>query len=367
MLGALGICLTDSSPGVLGRRPRCRRAGAPLPLSFSTGDRRGIEIPTMLTTTPASLPKLSDATWIDLLDPSDDERHRVEQATKLRLPTREAIEEIESSSRVFKEGDALYLSTPVLQTTDCMKGEVTAVGFVLSPTYLVTLRFARIAAFETVTAASASAAAPNARDVFLKILEAIVEKTADALEHGSAELEAISHAAFRAEPSGRRSRVVKTGAALRGALRQIGRMGDGISHIRDTLLGLGRIVAYIHEGGHHSPGSADAAGAADAARATSLRGDIASLNEYQVHLSNKVQFLLDATLGFINIEQNDIVKTLTIASVAGIPPVLIGGIYGMNFKNMPELNWSLGYPFALVLIALSALAPVAWFKWRGWM
>jgi magnesium transporter len=325
----------------------------------------------MLTASPRSAPTLSDAVWIDLLDPTDDERRRVEEATKLRLPTKQEIEEIESSSRVFNEGAAVYFSTPVLETSDCMKGAVTNVGLVLSPARLVTLRFGRITAFETVVAGDASGNAPQARDVFLKILEAIVEETADALEHASAELENISHAAFHAEPEGRRHNVSKASGALRAALRKIGRMGDGISHIRDALLGLGRIVAFIHDGGRQDGGRQDggrqARDAADVTRASAMRADIASLNEYQAHLSNKVQFLLDATLGFINIEQNDIVKTLTVASAVGVPPVLIAGIYGMNFKNMPELSWRLGYPYALVLIVVSALLPVAWFKWRGWM
>jgi len=98
-----------------------------------------------------------------------------------------------------------------------------------------------------------------------------------------------------------------------------------------------------------------------------IRADVTSLTDYEAHLSSKVQFLLDATLGFINIEQNDIVKTLTIASVVGVPPVLVAGIYGMNFRVMPELHWALGYPFAIGLIVISALLPLWWFKRRGWM
>jgi magnesium transporter len=94
--------------------------------------------------------------------------------------------------------------------------------------------------------------------------------------------------------------------------------------------------------------------------------DVLSLNDYEVHLTDKLQFLLDATLGFINNEQNDLFKVLTIASVVGIPPVLIAGIYGMNFHNMPELSWAYGYEWGLFLIVLSAILPVAWFKWRGW-
>ena len=314
----------------------------------------------MLTASPRSAPTLSDAVWIDLLDPTHDERRRVEEATRLRLPTREAIQEIESSSRVFKEGAALYLSTPVLEGTDCMTGALTTVGFVLSGSQLVTVRFGPVAAFDAV-AASGTAAIPSSREAFLKIIETVVERTADALENASAELEEISHAAFHSDPPGRRHNLAKTSGALRAALRKIGRMGDGTSHIRDSLLGLGRIATFVHENGHET------LGAPEVARSGAIRVDIASLNEYQVHLANKVQFLLDATLGFINIEQNDIVKTLTVASVVGVPPVLIAGIYGMNFKNMPELGWSLGYPLALVAIVLSALLPVAWFKWRGWM
>ena len=315
----------------------------------------------MLTAVPRSAAPLSTAPWIDLLDPTDDERQRVEEATKLRLPTKAAIEEIESSSRVFSEGAALYLSTPVLPGTDCVTGAVTTVGFVLSATQLVTLRFGEVAAFGVVTAGLANVDAPRAGDVFMTILEAIVEQTADALELASAELERVSHAAFHAEPAGRGHSRVKTSAILRGSLRHLGRMGDGVSHIRDTLLGIGRIASYVQEGGQPIRGTVDVT------RLSAIRVDIGSLNEYLGQLSNKIQFLLDATLGFINIEQNDIVKTLTVASVVGVPPVLIAGIYGMNFKLMPELGWRLGYPYALVLIVVSALVPIAWFKWRGWM
>ena len=131
--------------------------------------------------------------------------------------------------------------------------------------------------------------------------------------------------------------------------------------MRDELLGLGRVGAYLEESG--------IAGAppVNATRLKGIRADIASLTDYEAHLSGKLQFLLDATLGFINIEQNEIVKTLTIASVVGIPPVLVAGIYGMNFRVMPELRWALGYPMALALIVVSGLVPLWWFKRRGWM
>jgi magnesium transporter len=309
---------------------------------------------------PGSTGPLSDAVWIDLLNPTDDERRQVEQATKLRLPTEGEIEEIESSSRVFSEGATSYLSTPVLESMDAASAAVTSVGFVLSPSQLVTLRFAHVAAFDEVAVAFASTAPPSAHDAFVRILNSIVEQTADALEHASGELEKISHAAFRADRATRR-RKAKTGGALRAALQKVGQMGDGISHVRNTLLGLARIATFAQENRNQG------VPAADQARIAAIRGDIASLSDYQENLAGKVQFLLDATLGFISIEQNEIFKALTVASVVGVPPVLIAGIYGMNFRHMPELDWSLGYPFAVALIVASALVPIAWFKWRGWI
>jgi magnesium transporter len=141
----------------------------------------------------------------------------------------------------------------------------------------------------------------------------------------------------------------------------VGGVAEHSSRIRDALLGVGRIAAFVMESGF------EGAPSVNAARMKAIRADIASLTDYQAHLSGKVQFLLDATLGFINIEQNEIVKTLTIASVVGIPPVLVAGIYGMNFRVMPELTWSFGYPMAIGLVVVSGVIPLIWFKRRGWM
>jgi magnesium transporter len=314
----------------------------------------------MLVRKPSAAPTLAEAVWLDLLEPSDAERAEVEAATQLDLPNKADIEEIESSSRVYIENDALYLSTPMLTGDDCLVHGLTAVGFVLTRTKLVTLRFAKIRVFESLLERPDKGEAPSASDAFLKLLEGVVDHAADALEHAGGELEAISHRAFRAERPRSRDHE-KTSDDLRAALSHLGRMSDGISHLRDSLLGIGRIVAFVH-------GTArDTHFAGEQPRLKAIRGDIVSLNDYQAHLAAKVQFLLDATLGFINIQQNDIVKTLTIVSVVGVPPVLIAGIYGMNFRVMPELSWPLGYPYALVLIVVSTLVPLGWLKRRGWM
>jgi magnesium transporter len=126
------------------------------------------------------------------------------------------------------------------------------------------------------------------------------------------------------------------------------------------LLGVGRAVDFACEL------TADWLDGSFEPRMRTMRQDVISLNEYEVHLSDKVQFLLDAMVGLIGIAQNDIFKILTIVSIVGIPPTLVAGIYGMNFKNMPEYGWTYGYPYGLAVIAISAIAPLAWFKWRGW-
>jgi magnesium transporter len=312
----------------------------------------------MLVRHPSSAPTLADAIWIDLLDATQAELAEVAEATGLRLPGKEDIEEIESSSRVYKDGDALYLSTPMLTGDDCLTDRPTTVGFVLTPGRLLTIRFAPVAAFDVVRERYGKSTKPASSDAFLVLLETVVDHAADALERAGAELDEISRAAFRERSRGRHA---QRSDQLHAALRKLGRMSDGISHLRDTLLGMGRIGAFVHETARetHLTGVF--------ARLNAIRGDIVSLNDYQVHLAAKIQFLLDATLGFISIQQNDIVKALTIVSVVGVPPVLVAGIYGMNFRYMPELGWPLGYPFALGLVVASALLPLVWFKWRGWM
>ncbi len=147
--------------------------------------------------------------------------------------------------------------------------------------------------------------------------------------------------------------------ALRESLRAVGAAGDHLSRIRESLLGLQRILRYVQEMAVWMPQDSNK-------RLVGAQQDLASLVDFESHLSGKTQFMLDAVLGFINTEQNDIFKVLTIVSVVGIPPTLIASMYGMNFRYMPELSWHWGYPYGLTLIALSTLLPIVWFKRRGW-
>ena len=304
----------------------------------------------------AALPP--DVVWIDLLQPSAGEIAFVERTTKLRLPTLDELSEIESSSRLRTEDGVLYLSAPLVHRAITNEPQTTPVGFVLAPERLVTVRFETLAAFTTFE----KAARGGACEVFVGLIEAVVDRIADVLEHIAAELDGLSHRLFRSGPvgTGRRHRPAREAADLRGILRRVGGAGDLASKIRDSLLGLARIVQYVAGLG--------VAGLTDAVRTRfeTMRHDIGSLSDYDAHLVNKVQLLLDATLGLINVEQNDIIKVLTIVSVVGVPPTLVASMYGMNFKNIPEYDWSFGYEWGLLLIAVSAIAPLLWFKWRGW-
>jgi magnesium transporter len=307
---------------------------------------------------PAELP--ADAIWIDLINPTDEEKAFVEQRTRVRIPSIEALSEIESSSRQRLDRGVIYLSTPVVARSDTAEAFVSPAGFVLTKGLLVTVRFEKLSTFDRVAEQiRRDESLRSAFGVFAALLEALVDRGADVLERLGADLDLISRSVFRANPR-EMQRSMRSTRRLRRTLTSVGVIGERLSIARDALLGLGRIPPFV-QGACHDWVDPDLEG-----RLGSISRDIASLNDFEVHLSNKVQFLLDAILGFISIEQNELFKILTIVSVAGIPPVLIAGIYGMNFKTMPELNWAWGYPAALVLIVLSAVVPVLWFKWRGW-
>lgn len=296
------------------------------------------------------------AIWLDLLDATEGERAVVERAFELRVPAQDEIAEIESSSRLRTEGDVLYLSTPMASRKDAAR-PLSPLGFVLSDTRLITVRYAESFVFDEV-AAAARGEAVGAVNTFLTLLEALVDRSSDALERLGGELRRLSREVFQVEGAPARP---NDDRMLRALLKSIGRAGDTLSELRDALLGLQRIVSYVPDAaGEWLPASADG-------RLATLGRDVASLADYDGQLVSKVQFLLDATLGFINIEQNNGIKVLTVVSLVGIPPTLIASIYGMNFKNMPELGWSFGYEYALGLMALSMAGPLVFFWRKGWL
>lgn len=298
--------------------------------------------------------------WIDLLQPTDDERNRVGTDHGLRIPTRPQLEEIESSSRLRAEGQLLTLSMPLMVPEEKPDAQPAPLGFILSPVLLVTARYTPVSGFDEVTARIEKGTAPrNSLATFAALIEAMVDHRADLLEALSASVNSISKRVFAQQYAAPR-RPARYNRALREMLNRVGGAGDKLSEIRESLLGLQRIVGFTCEMAH------EWLGPEIRTRLNTARQDLASLTDFEVHTWTKIQFLLDVILGLISTRQNEIFKVLTIASVVGIPPTLIASMYGMNFHNMPELSWRYGYEWGLALIVLSAILPILWFKWRGW-
>jgi magnesium transporter len=325
-------------------------------LSFHAAGKAGIEVATDAKTIP------SGVNWIDAVRPDAREIAFLERTLGIEVPALETLSEIETSSRLRSEKGWLYLSIPMIHRADGFMPALTPLGFVLSKDVLLTVRFRPMKAFddvlETISRRPQQAGGPGA---LIGILEVIVDHAADVLEGVGGDLDGLSEEIFGSNAANaRRHKPREDGDQLRLVLRKVGRNGDLTSKVEDMLLGMARMLPYV---------AANAAPYLEAgirAKLKSLQRDIASLNDYETHLTDKIQFLLDATLGLTNIDQNNIFRILTVVSVIGIPPTFVASMYGMNFKNIPEYNWSFGYQYGLLLIALSALVPIIWFKWRGW-
>ena len=302
----------------------------------------------------------SEATlWIDLIDPTHEELAFVRDRYGVEVPGRPALEKIEASSRLNANGGVLTMSAPLISGTATDRWEVAPVGFVLSPDILVTVRYAELESFDAASEGLASAKNPVPSGIFTRLLEAVVDRAADHLEGASQAINDTSQKVFFEKPKHRR--LSHDTVKLSDLMRKLGQVSDRVSRVRSAFLSIGRMAEFALE--RCSPkldGNVRE-------RLEAVCRDIASLEEFEASLSGRVQFLQDSVVGFISIEQNDVVKVLTVVSVVGVPPVLVVGIYGMNFKFMPELSWRLGYPYALALVVLSIVLPLLWFKWRDWI
>jgi magnesium transporter len=296
--------------------------------------------------------------WIDLFEPTDSEEAILEQRLGIDVPTREEMQEIEVSSRLYVEDESAFMTATLPARTDSDDLLMGPVTFVLAGDKLITVRYHEPRAFRTFPqrAEKVSLGCTNGIGVLNALLEATVDRLADILERAEREVDAISHEIFRVEdPSARRER------DLNRVLQLIGRKGDLSSNIRDSLLSLARVAGFLAQllaqrDDKNSRG-----------RVKTLARDVQSLADHSSFLSQKITFLLDATLGMISIEQSNIIKIFSVATGVFLPPTLIASIYGMNFAYMPELHWRWGYPFAGVLMLLSALLPCWWFRRRGWL
>jgi magnesium transporter len=296
------------------------------------------------------------AVWLDLIDPTDEERRQADQILGTTIPTRGQTSAIELSSRLISTETALRVNIPSFVRTEGAHGPTTPLGFVLTPDRLATVRYADSLSFDNVAKAfngTGGDALKSSTDIFVALIESIVDVAADRIEFIAGELSKLSQAVFSEETDRRQ--------LLRTALFKVGNMQRQITQIRGALLGVSRVVTYLCE---VSPSWITSE---LHARFKSIHADIGSLDEFDQQLAERLQFVLDAVLGFINNDQNDIMRVLTIVSVATVPPMILAGIWGMNFKSIPEYDWPHGYAFGLSMIILSALVPLIAFKWKKWL
>lgn len=306
----------------------------------------------------APIPPVIAPLWIDLVDPTADESELVAARFGVAIPSRADMDEIEPSARLYWESEVEVMTVTVALSGRDEEGKQ-PVTFALAEDVLVTVRYAEPTPFGNfVHRPLVTNGATTAETVMLGMVEAIIDRIADALERVGNTVDGVSREVF---DGGRRKATDKT-RDLEKILERIGRQGDLLTRLRESLVSVTRMLGF-----HSAHGTTPRPGREARARLKTLQRDLVSLTDHAGFLASKVNFLLDATLGLINLEQNQIIKIFTVAAVAFLPPTLIASIYGMNFETMPELRGHLGYPFAILLMILSAALPFFYFRRRGWL
>lgn len=278
--------------------------------------------------------------WFDLFNPSSEETRLVEERLGIAIPTRDEMQEIELSDRLYQEDGAEFMTMTATAKLDSDYPAKVPVTFILKGATLVTVRHAEPKPFQVYAnriMKPNGAACETGELVMLGLLEAMIDRTADALERAGNDVDQISREVFRKSNAS----ATKKTRDLQSLIEQIGQKGDLLTVIRESLVSIGRLVAY-----HVAiEGSTPRKAAKESRQRIKLvQRDAASLGDHALFLSNKINFLLDATLGLINLEQNQIIKIFSVAAVVFLPPTLVASIYGMNFEVMPELTWRFGYP-----------------------
>lgn len=295
-----------------------------------------------------------DTLWFDLFCPTVEEEAAVETCLQMEIPTREEMREIEISNRLYTEQCHQFMTATMLAKFDIDSPENHAVTFIVSEQRMVTVRYADPLPFRTY-ASQVERLAPaehNGHGIFLGLMDAVINRAADIIEIIGQEVDRVTREVFR--PRG--SEVVD----YQQALQRIGQCGDSASKVRESLITLARLTAYASQNLKNQSTETTS-------HLVTQSRDVAALGDHAAFVANKVTFVLDATLGMINIVQNDIIKIFSIAAVMFLPPTLVASIYGMNFHHMPELGWHLGYPMALLLMLISAALPYFYFKRKKWL
>ncbi|WP_429812170.1 magnesium transporter CorA family protein [Ensifer sp. B1-9] len=300
-----------------------------------------------------------DIIWLDLFEPSKAEDLMMEKLLGISIPTRDDLKDIEPSSRLYVEDNAVFMTASLVFRSDTEVPGLTDVGFILSGGRLVTIRYAEPRSF-TLFKTSMHRFPGGCRDgavVLTRLLETIADRTAEILEQAVTKIDDLSIDVFSDKAAGKR----RPPHYLEARLRDVAGHHRLVAKTRDSLASLSRLLTFVYT----VPVVQEDKDTRELCR--SISRDIQSLSEHASFISGNITFLLDASLGLINVEQNAIIKIFSIASVVLLPPTLVASVYGMNFRVMPELEWQLGYPWALAAMVISAVIPFFFFRWKGWL
>jgi magnesium transporter len=310
----------------------------------------------------ALAPLGGSAVWYNLTDPTKAEDDFVEQCLGIDIPTRAEMDDIEPSARLYNEDGAEFMTITALVNSDTDEPMKTPITFVLRNNQLVTVRYADpkpFKLFERLVTRPTNNVYTTGEKVMLGLIEAIIDRLAQLLETTGDEIDQISREVF-----GNKSRMpTRKTRDLETLIERIGKKGDILTLARESLVSITRLSSF-----HQSSETQNGKAARDLRQELKvLQRDAAALSDHAAFLNAKINFLLDATLGLINLEQNQIIKIFSVAAVVFLPPTLVASVYGMNFDAMPELHFSFGYPLALLLMVISAILPFWFFKRRGWL
>nr|WP_245423216.1 magnesium transporter CorA family protein [Neorhizobium alkalisoli] len=324
--------------------------------------RTPVAVDALASDLPAEAPPA--LVWYDLVNPTKEEERTVGETLGIAVPTMDEMEDIELSARLYQEDGAEFMTMTVLIRPDAGTPRKVPVTFIVKGQVLITVRHSEPRPFD---AFMARARKPNGTGlhcnngelIMTGLIEAIIDRMADTLERLGTEIDQISQEVFSAKAA----KANKKTRDLQDLMREVGQKGEFITVVRESLVSVSRAVAY-----YAALDGVDRKLSKELRqRLKLLQRDATSLGDHSAFLSGKINFLLDATLGLINLEQNQIIKIFSVASVVFLPPTLVASIYGMNFAYQPELQWHYGYHLAIVAMVVSMALPYLYFRRKGWL
>lgn len=315
-----------------------------------------------VTAAPADLDKFnSDVVWLDVPNPEQSDLATLERIMGFEIPNKQDMSEIELSNRLYRENNALIMTATLIPKSENRSMPLHPATFILSDNLILTIRFNDFYSFERVATEVAKNHEPHtAMSIFLLLVEEMVSDRADSLEFSMRRLEELTSRLFSLHQKEAKSAKLET-PKLDDALKEIGGMGEMVANIRESITSLQRMLNYVRA---HLPDNrlGDMAGTI-----TSLCNDMTALSDEASFFMNKLSFNLDATLGMINVEETKVIRLLSVVTLLLSPPMLIAGIYGMNFDVMPETKWAWGYPYSLLLMAATAVGGIWYLRVKKWM